>query len=29
VIWRMKKGWRRGPPKARLGVDPDPEPQRV
>lgn len=31
VIWRMKKSWRREPPKVRLGLDPDsdPEPQRV
>ena len=31
VIWRMKKSWRREPPKVRLGIDPepDPEPQRV
>jgi uncharacterized protein (TIRG00374 family) len=31
VIWRMKKSWRREPPKARLGIDPepDPQPQRV
>ena len=29
VIWRMKKSWRREPPKVRLGLDPDPESQRV
>ena len=27
VIWRMKKSWRREPPKVRLGLDPDPEPE--